>query len=167
MKIISKTEKVTIIKLASPLSYDGLISTLHLSQTRSFDMPLTWLEFEYLFIAKDGAWLGDANERSSIENEGKILSVERITIAQSVALVFDDDGMNFDSDLGSLESFIYSLPLALDGDYDENVAWSSDSHHGTFDEVYTFSDGSYLAISGDAWDISCENGTSWDGCTID
>jgi len=85
-----------------------------------------------------------------------------MTSAEKVADIFDDDGMNFDSDLGSLEE----VCLALDGDYDDNVPWINDDRKGYYDQVFLFSDGSYVAVSGCAWDISDEDGCAWDGSSL-
>tara|TARA_Y100000310_G_scaffold309762_1_gene354233 strand:- start:393 stop:698 length:306 start_codon:yes stop_codon:yes gene_type:complete len=86
-----------------------------------------------------------------------------MTSAEKVADIFGNDGLDFDSDHGDLETVCLDQ---FDAEYSDNVAWINDDQKGSYDQVFLFSDGSYVAVSGCAWDISDDSGCAWGGSSL-
>jgi len=99
-----------------------------------------------------------------------------MTTAQKIAKRFGDDGQIFEDDNGQTLHDVCSEH----GTYEQNVEYlrldknlhpPCEDATGTFDEVYSFQDGSYIAVSGGCWDVSDARGGSWYdrgyGCFID
>ena len=89
-----------------------------------------------------------------------------LTKAEQIADRLFNDGQNFSDEKGHDLAEICTVDF--DANYQQNVSYVNDitDDFGVFDEVYSFCDGSYLAICGGAWDISSDDGTSWEGCKL-
>ena len=99
------------------------------------------------------------------------------TVAEKVALLLNNDGQCFEHDGKSLDeicadfgsSECSNLPWynKEDNDVSAGGIFPEIKEAGTFDNVYIFDDGSFLAVSGGCWDISDEEGTTFGCCIID